>query len=84
MRTGGRRRASVGDLIKFWFAIGLIVTVILVIRGIANQPCTSPVACMLPAIYLGFKPLLVLGAIAAIGMGAVGTLVWIVRRAANR
>lgn len=84
VRTGGRRRASVGDLIKFWFAIGLIVTVILVIRGIANQPCTSPVACMLPAIYLGFKPLLVLGAIAAIGMGAVGTLVWIVRRAANR
>ena len=57
---------------------------ILVIRSVANQPCTSPVACMLPTIYLGFKPLLVLGAIAAIGMGTIGTLLWIVRRALNK
>lgn len=83
VQSGGRKKASFGDLLKLWFAVGLILTVILVVRGIANQPCTSPVACMLPAIYLGFKPLLVLGVIAAIGMGAIGTLVWIVRRAVN-
>lgn len=75
-----RRRATVGDLLKLWFAIGLIVTVVLVIRGFANQPCTSPVACMFPPLYLAFKPFLVLGALAAISMGAIGTLIWIVRR----
>jgi hypothetical protein len=78
--TRGSRRATVGDLLGLWFAIGLIVTAILVIRGIANQPCTSPMACMFPPIYLVFKPFLVLGTIAAIGAGAIGTLIWIVRR----
>lgn len=79
-QTRGRKRATVGDLLGLWFAIGLIVTVILVIRGVANQPCTSPMACMFPPMYLVFKPLLQLGAVAALGAGAIGTLIWIVRR----
>jgi len=63
-----------------WFSVGFVIAVILVVRSIANQPCASPVACMLPAIYLGFKPLLILAGIVTFGIGAIGTLAWIVRR----
>jgi hypothetical protein len=79
-RSSGRTTSSFGDLLKLWFAVALIISAILIIRGMANQPCTSPVACMLPPIYLVFKPLLVVGAIGSIGFGVVGTLVWFVRR----
>jgi hypothetical protein len=51
-----------------------------ILRGVADQPCTSPITCVIPSLYLAFKPLLILGAIAAIGAGAIGTLVWLVRR----
>ena len=76
----GRKRPSFGDLLKLWLSVGFVIAVILIVRSIANQPCASPVACMLPAIYLGFKPLLILAGIVTFGIGAIGTLAWIVRR----
>ncbi len=79
-RSTGPNRASFGDLLKLWLGVGLVVGAILFIRSIANQPCASPVTCMLPAIYLGFKPLLVLAAIATISGGVIRTLIWIVRQ----
>jgi hypothetical protein len=79
-RSSGRTKPSFGALLKLWFSVGLIVTAILVFRSIANQPCTTPLACIVPPLYLGFKPLLVFGAIAAVGFGAVGTMFWLVRR----
>ena len=76
-----RTTATVLDLLKMWIGIGLVFAVLLVFREIANQPCTSPMACFVPMFYLGLKPLLILGALAFLGLGAIGTLVWIVRRA---
>jgi hypothetical protein len=79
-RNTERRRETSGDLLKLWFAVGLVILAIIILRGVANQPCTSPISCVIPPLYLAMKPLLVLIAIAAIGTGAIGTLVWLVRR----
>jgi hypothetical protein len=74
-------RASIGDLLGLWFTIGLVVAAILVFRGFANQPCTTPISCFVPMFYVGLKPLLVLGAMVLIGFGSIATLVWMARRA---
>ncbi|MET4582502.1 hypothetical protein ABIE21_002012 [Conyzicola nivalis] len=74
-------RASVLDLLKVWAGIGLLLAVLLVFREIANQPCTSPMSCFVPMFYIGLKPFMMLGALALVGLGTIGTLVWIVRRA---
>jgi hypothetical protein len=79
-RPSARRGPSSTDLVKLWFAMGLIVAAILMLRGVANQPCTGPTACMVPALYLGLKPILMLALVGAIGLGIVGTSVWLVRR----
>jgi hypothetical protein len=82
--SSGQRRgssASAGDLVKLWLAIGLVIGVALAFREFANQPCQTPVACIVPMFYLMLKPILVLGSVAMIGIGAIGTLVWAVRRA---
>lgn len=75
-----RRKATLGGLLGLWFVCAIVLALILILRGIGDQPCTSAARCLIPLFYLGFKPLLVLGAIASIGTGAIGTLVWSVRR----
>jgi hypothetical protein len=79
-RSRGPKKPTSGDLLKLWFAVGVVIVAISFLRGVADQPCTSPITCIIPSLYLAFKPLLILGAIAAIGAGAIGTLVWLVRR----
>ena len=68
------RGPSAGDLIKLWFAVAIIVVAILTFRSIANQPCVSPVGCVVPLLYLGMKPFLVLGGVAVIGFGGLATV----------
>jgi hypothetical protein len=72
---------SVLNLAKMWAGIGLAVAGILVFREIANQPCASPVVCLVPMFYVALKPLMMLGALALLCLGVSGTVVWMVRRA---
>ena len=46
----------------------------------ATATCTSPISCLIPSFYLGVKSLLVFAAAIAFGMGAIGTVVWLLRR----
>ena len=64
---------------KLWFAVAFIIIGIFAFRSIANQPCVSAVSCIVPSLYLGVKPLLMLAGAAAIGFGGVATLIWLIR-----
>ena len=87
--TNGRSRsrstkrtaaATFGDLVKLWVAIGFILAAIAAATAFINQPCTAPTACALLPLYQALAPLLGLATLAAIGAGALATLLWIVRR----
>ncbi|WP_345761697.1 nuclease-related domain-containing protein [Diaminobutyricibacter sp. McL0608] len=62
------------DIIRLWFATAIIITGLLIIRGVADQPCGSPTACLFPAVYMSLKPLLVLAGIAVIGRAVISTV----------
>jgi Nuclease-related domain len=78
-RRGSRGRgvepASVTDLVKLWFAIGIIVAALLMLRGYADEPCTSAIGCVVPSLYMAVRPLLILGGVVVIGGGFIGTIV---------
>jgi len=87
--TSGRSRgrptkrttaATFGDLVKLWVAIGFILLAIAAADAFINQPCTSPTTCALLPLYQALAPLCSLASMAAIGAGALATLLWIVRR----
>ncbi|QNE47763.1 NERD domain-containing protein [Glaciihabitans sp. INWT7] len=83
-RTAARPRPTgrtAVDLIRLWMSIAVVVVVIFVIRDLANQPCTTPLGCLIPSIYLGFKPLLQLLLVATVGVGIIRTLGWMLRLA---
>ncbi|MFJ3491536.1 nuclease-related domain-containing protein [Leifsonia aquatica] len=61
-----RPRSVRPGLVRLWLATAFVVGAILVFRGIANQPCASPVACLVPAFYLAWKPLLIVGALVVV------------------
>ncbi|AWB88445.1 hypothetical protein C2138_01785 [Salinibacterium hongtaonis] len=63
-----------------WFGFGMPIVAILVFRDMANQPCESPVACKLPAFYLGVQPMLKLAVVILAGLGLLCTLTWLFRR----
>ncbi len=67
------------DVLKLWFAVAIIVFAILTFRSMANQPCVSAIGCLIPPLYLGLKPLLVLAGAGAIGFGGLATVKWLVR-----
>ncbi|MHC5796662.1 nuclease-related domain-containing protein [Lacisediminihabitans sp. FW035] len=75
----GTRGPSAVDLVKLWFAVAFIVIGIFTFRSIANQPCVPAVSCLIPPLYLGVKPLLMLAGAAAIGFGGLATVRWLVR-----
>ncbi|MFM9920421.1 nuclease-related domain-containing protein [Lacisediminihabitans sp. H27-G8] len=78
--TGSRRTGlSTVDLIKLWMSIAVVVVVILLFRDLANQPCTTPLSCLVPPLYLGFKPLLQLVLVGTVGIGIIRTLGWMLR-----
>ena len=79
-RPAARKDAGSAELVKLWFAVGLIVAGVLILRAFANQPCATTTACLVPAFYLGVKPILMLVLISAVGVGVLGTLVSFVRR----
>lgn len=54
-------------LVRLWLATAFVIGAILIFRGIADQPCASPLACLVPAFYLAWKPLLIVGALAVVG-----------------
>lgn len=69
------RRSALPETVRLWCATAFIVIAILVFRGIANQPCLSAASCILPAVYLAWKPLLVL-----LGVIVVGRAVFLTAR----
>ena len=83
-RSGGRpagrtRKPTAADMLRLWFGAAIIIGACLVLRGVADQTCTSTISCMLPPIYLALKPLLIF-ACAVTGLGTlIGTLVLMVR-----
>lgn len=62
-----RPRSLRPGLVRLWLATAFVVGAIFIFRGIANQPCVSPPACLVPAFYLAWKPLLIVGALAVVG-----------------
>ena len=76
----GARGSTALDLMKLWFAVALIIIGIFTFRSIANQPCVS-IGCIVPTLYLGVKPFLILAGAAAVGLGGVATMIWLVRNA---
>jgi len=72
--------ATFGDLLKLWLAVGFILAAIAAATTFVNQPCASPTACALLPLYEALAPLLGLASQAAIGVGALATLLWLVRR----
>ncbi len=77
----GARGPTAGDLLKLWFSVAIIVVAIFTFRSIANQPCVSPVGCIVPLLYLGVKPLLMLAGAGVIGFGGIATVKWLARDA---
>ena len=75
----GARGPTALDLVKLWFALALIIIGIFTFRSIANQPCVSAIGCLVPTLYLGVKPFLILAGAAAIGFGGLATVIWLVR-----
>ena len=75
----GARGPTALDLMKLWIAVALIIIGLFTFRSIANQPCVSALGCMVPSLYLGVKPLLMLAGAAAIGFGGLATVIWLAR-----
>lgn len=78
--TNKRTVAGFGDLVKLWVAIGFILAAMAAVSAFISQPCTSPTACAVLPLYQALAPLLGLASIAVIGVGALASLLWIVRR----
>ncbi len=66
-------RSVLPDIIRVWVAAAVIIVALFIFRGIADQPCDSPAACILPSVYLAWKPLLMLLGVAVVGRGAIST-----------
>ncbi|MFF1635629.1 nuclease-related domain-containing protein [Leifsonia sp. NPDC058248] len=62
------------DIIRLWFVTALIIAAILTFRSVANQPCLSPTACIVPAVYLAWKPFLMLGGVVVVGRTVIVTI----------
>ncbi|MFF2053313.1 nuclease-related domain-containing protein [Leifsonia sp. NPDC058194] len=60
-------------LLGLWLTTAAAIGAILIIRDLAAQPCTGPAACMLPALYSAWKPLLIVAGIALIGRAVLLT-----------
>jgi Nuclease-related domain len=78
--SAGRKPLPARALRRMWFAVGLIISAILIVRGVADQPCTSTITCVVPVLYLGFKPLLILVGIGAFGAAVIKSLITLARR----
>jgi hypothetical protein len=63
-----------------WLTVLLIVAPMLAFREFANQPCSSPVGCIIPAVYLGLKQLMIFVAGIVILVGTAKTILWTMRR----
>ncbi len=73
--SGRNRKPAPADFLRLWFVAAIIIGACLVLRGVADQACTSTISCMLPPIYLALKPLLIFaGVVTALGT-LIGTLV---------
>ncbi|MGN6760212.1 MAG: nuclease-related domain-containing protein [Leifsonia sp.] len=72
--TTASRRSAFPEMVRLWCATAFVVIAILVFRGIANQPCLSPASCLLPSVYLAWKPLLMLLGIVAVGRAGFRTV----------
>jgi hypothetical protein len=61
------RPSVLPEIMRRWFGAAVIIAAILIFRGIADQPCQSATACIVPAVYLAWKPLLILAGAVVIG-----------------
>ncbi|WP_348788435.1 nuclease-related domain-containing protein [Leifsonia sp. NPDC080035] len=76
------RRAILLHVLRLWAVATAVLVGILILRGIANQPCTSPTGCIIPSMYAAWKPLLMLIGVAVGGSTIVGTVLGLMRAAA--
>jgi len=72
--------ATFGDLMKLWVAIGFILVALAAATAFLSQPCSSPTICALLPLYQALTPLLGLASLVAWGIGAIATVLWLVRR----
>jgi hypothetical protein len=75
-----KARATFGDLVKLWITIGLTLAGIAAVNAYISQPCATPTGCAFVPLYEMLTPLLGLAAMVLIGLGALATLIWIIRR----
>ncbi|MEN2739215.1 DUF2510 domain-containing protein [Microbacterium sp. X-17] len=79
-RSGGapRRTATssgprLGDVLRAWLGATIVIAAILIIRGVADQPCGSPLACVLPSVYAAWRPLMLFGGLVAVALALLRT-----------
>ncbi|QNE34938.1 DUF2510 domain-containing protein [Leifsonia shinshuensis] len=72
-RKPATRVAALADVFRVWFAAAVVVVAILVVRGVADQPCGSPLACVLPSIYLVWRPILPFSGLVAVALALLRT-----------
>lgn len=59
-KVSGRRPRGV---LQPWLQAAVVIGVLLAVRAFAHQPCEQPEACLLPPLYLAWKPVLILLAV---------------------
>jgi hypothetical protein len=64
------RRSALPEMVRLWSVTAFIVIAMLIFRGMADQPCLSPASCILPAVYLAWKPLLMILVVVVVGRAA--------------
>jgi hypothetical protein len=67
-------RSVLPAIFRVWLAATFIISCLLIFRSVANQPCATPVACILPSVYLAWKPLLILFGVAVVGRALISTV----------
>jgi len=77
------RTASVVDLVKFWFILGVMLAVVAAVSAFIGRPCDNPTACAIEPLYRMLVPWLGVATFALISTGVVATAVWLVRRLAR-
>lgn len=77
VRKPHQRRSSgsrVAGLLQPWLEAARVIGAILIVRAFADAPCASPTACLLPPLYLAWKPLLILLAASVVLRAVIATV----------
>lgn len=67
-------KPSAQTLVRWWAVAVVVVIGVLAIRAIADQPCGTPITCVVPPAYIAARPLLLLLAAVTVGRALIGTI----------